>query len=166
MKVRTLTACFLFLATHATAATEEFVRVKSSSANLRAEPNTNSQVVVTASLGAVFKVFDRSAGWVEVAGPSGEARYISAPLVESVAAPPPFPESQATLRAACHDFVAAQDRANREAQERYSDPDFHRQIEYQRVLNDRYELPVLHRYGIAPAYTSHLTGICARNRWF
>jgi SH3 domain-containing protein len=157
--------CFV-VAQSALVAGDGFVRVKASSANLRVAPNANSQVVVAVSSGAVFEIFSSSGPWVEVVGPSTASRYISASLVERVSGPPAFPDSEATLRSACREIVAAQDRADREAQQRYPDPDFKRQIDFQRVLCDRYEVPILARYGVAPAHTAHLTGICARNRWF
>lgn len=167
MKIRILaTAACLVAASSGTAATETFVRIRALAANLRVAPDGNSQVVVMAAAGAVFKAYSQSGGWVEVVGPSTESRYVSATLVEPVPAPPPFPESESTLRSACHEIVAAQDRADREAQQRYPDPDLQRQIALQRVLHDRYEVPILARYGIAPAHVARLSGICARNRWF
>ena len=116
--------------------------------------------------GDIFEVGERTSRWVGVVTPSSEYRYVSASLLENVGSPPPFPTSESTVRNACRAIVAAQDRADREAQERFPDSDFRRQITYQRILYDKFEIPIFEQYGIAPAHCAHLSVTCARNRWF
>lgn len=144
----------------------DFVRVKTGTANIRVSAAANSGVVAKATRGQVFRANAYLNGWFEVYMFGGEYRYLNSSTVESVPSPPPLTDSEATLRKACKEMVAAQDRANAEAERRYPDPDYKRQIDLQRALYDRYELPVFLKYDIAPAHGAHLTTTCAKNRWF
>jgi|SRR6185295_19016347 len=159
---------FILVAAIGSSAAEgaDFVRIKASSARLRVSASTKSAVVATVKQGDVFEVGERTSSWIGVVTPSTEYRYVTTSIVEEVAAPPAFPTATNRLRNACHEVVAAQDRADREAQQRYPDPDFQRQITFQRVLYDKYELPIFEQYDIAPAHYAHLHGTCAKNRWF
>jgi len=160
-----LIACpAMILALSTPAFTSDFVRIKAATASIRAAPHSGSEVVARASEGQVFHANSKTSCWYEIDMFASEYRYVSVALVEPVSSPPPLPRSEATLRRACHEIVAAQDRADREAERRYP-VDYKKQIGLQFVLYDRYELPVFLRYDIAPAHGAHLTVQCAQHHW-
>lgn len=67
-----------------------------------------------------------------------------------------MPSSEATRRRAFVEFVRAERRSIAEAERRYSPTQFIEQIDYQRLLYDRYALPVFRRNGIASTLRTRL----------
>jgi Bacterial SH3 domain len=155
---------FLAVCVATTAGAESYVRVKSSTANIRIGPSTSTEVVATAHNGDVFALEGQQGTWSEISMFSGEYRYIASSLLEQITGPPPLTKSADVLRQSCFGMVKAQDRADDEASARFP-ADLNAQIDFQRVLYDRYELPVFEEAGIAPALRARLSVLCARNNW-
>jgi hypothetical protein len=112
----------------------------------------------------VFKLLDQSGDWFEVVMFSSESRYLHESLAERTADAPPLPASAEQRRKACIEIVRAQDRATAEAERRYP-TDYRRQIALERLLYDKYELPIFHRFFISPARNASLVVECAKKRW-
>lgn len=74
-----------------------------------------------------------------------------------------MPSSADLRKRACHAVVRAQDRAAAEAESRHP-TDFKRAMDLERLLYDRYELPIFRQYGIPPARNGELVAECARKR--
>lgn len=141
----------------------QYLRV-STTANIRTGPSTNSEVVVQARAGDVFELEGRSGEWYEINMFSGEYRYVHSSLASPTVTLPPKPQSVSTRRQAFREIVRAQDRAVQEARRQYPD-DVMRQIDYERLLYDRYELPIFRRHRIAPPHNVQLRIEGIRNGW-
>lgn len=128
-------------------------------ANILLNPNTNATVVAEARAGDVFTLNEVSGDWYEIYMFSGEPRYLHKSVAQDTTASPPLPSSANT---ACGKIVSAQDRATREAEQKFPN-DFSKQIDYERLLMDKYEMPVFHKYALPPAQSSKLTVECAQN---
>ena len=128
-------------------------------ANIFLNPNTNATVVAEARVGDVFTLSDVSGDWYEIYMFSGEPRYLHQSVAQDTTASAPLPSSANT---ACREIVNAQDRATRESEQRYPN-DFSQRIDYERLLMDKYEMPIFHKYALPPAQNSKLVVECAQN---
>ncbi len=144
---------------------DEYIQVTGDEVNVRLLPSTSSVIITTARKGDVFKLKGRKQGWYAIAMFSGEYRYLHSSLAELTKSVPPLSSSTGVRRKACQALVRAQDRAVAEAEARYP-TDFGRETDLERLLYDRYELPIFQKYGIAPAHNSKLVVECAEKRWF
>jgi hypothetical protein len=142
----------------------QYLRVTAKTADVRAQPNPSSTVVVQATLGDLFKLQGKEGAWFEISMFGGEYRYLHESVAEVTPSAPALPESVDTRRRAFVELVQAQDRAVAEAERRYP-RDYARQIDYERLLYDRYELPILRRYGISPARYGELIAEGIRRNW-
>ena len=142
----------------------QYVRIVSDVANIRQGPNLNAAVIAQARSGDVFRFSEVRGDWYEIFIFSGEARYVHSSVSQRTNSAPPLPASADVRRRACFEIVRAQDRAVREAEARYP-ADYMRQIDYERLLYDKYELPIFHKYGLPPARNSALVLECAQKRW-
>lgn len=142
----------------------QFIRVTGEEVNVRTNPNTTSTVVVQAKANDVFELQGQRGEWYEIAMFSGEYRYLHGSLAVQVDHAPALPSSADVRRRACIEIVRVQDRAVAEAERRYP-TNYSRQVDLERLLYDRYELPVFHKFSISPARNSALVVECAKKRW-
>lgn len=132
---------------------------------IRTEPN--GTVIGQAQPGDVFEIGGTDGDWFMIHMFSGEYRYVHSSLAlhtDSL----PRQQDEATRRSAFQALVNAEDRASAEADRRIPPAtveDINRNIDLQRLLDDRYKLEVCHRFGVQPAYynTIKLEGI--RKGW-
>jgi len=142
----------------------KYLRVSADTAAIHVAPKLSSQVVSKARIGDVFQLGGKTGGWFEIFMFSGESRYIRESSSQATAQADPLPADEQTRKRACFEIVKAQDRAVTESHKRYPS-DVMRQIDLERLLYDRYELPIFQKYGIAAARKGALTVQCARNNW-
>lgn len=142
----------------------EYVSVTADAVNIRTGPSTSSVVIVKAQEGDIFELKGEDGQWYKINMFSGEYRYFHQSLAKPVGEAPALPADSSVRRRACIEVVRAQDRAAAEAQRRYP-TQFEQQIDYERLLYDRYELPIFRRFGISPARNSKLVVECAKKGW-
>ena len=149
----------------------QYVRITGEAVNVRTQPSTQSTVIVVAERGDVFELEGRRGRWLEINMFSGEYRWVHESLAEVTSGAPQMPTSEATRRRAFVEVVRAQDRALAESERRYPDGTDARieyitaRIDYERLLYDKYELPIFRRFGIAPALRGSLTVEGIRKNW-
>lgn len=134
-------------------AATRFLEVTATDTPIRYTKSERGEIVAQAARGDCFEYEGLDHGWHAIYLPSGELRYVAragGTVTASCRAPVP---SAAALHAAGKAAEAAESRAMREATARYR-PNTDREIDYERMLTDRYELAILRRYGVAPAYWS------------
>ena len=166
MKTPAVVACYsVVLVLIPLTAAGQYVEVVTDDVWIRIAPSETSTAVVAALPGDTFEVEAKLDGWYEIGMFSGEYRYIQAKFVKEIAAVPELPTSASARRSACLDLVRTQDRADELAESRYP-TDLDKQIDFQRRLYDRLELPVFRQHGIAPPRNSSLIMECAKNKWF
>jgi hypothetical protein len=142
----------------------QYIRVNKNGVNIRVAPSPSGALVSPANEGDVFVLKGISGEWFEVAMFSGEYRYLHSSLATRVDSVPALPAAAETRKAACFELVRAQDRAVAESQQRFP-ADFSSRIDLERLLYDRYELPIFQKHGIAPAHSAKLVVECAKNNW-
>lgn len=134
---------------------DRLLEVTGETVNIRVEPNTSSTVVTQAVKGDVFKLIATQGNWFEISMFSGEYRYIHNSLARETANKPAMPSSEAQRRRIFVAIVRSQDRAVKEAEQRFP-RDFIKQIDFERLLYDRYEMAILHQFKMAPALHTEL----------
>ena len=132
--------------------------------NIRVEPNTSSTIVTQAQEGDIFKLSTKRGTWYEIYMFGGDYRYIHASFAKETAEEPVMPTSEEQRRRIFVEIDRAQDRAVKESEQRFPN-DFMKQIDYERLLYDRYELEILHRYRMAPALHTELFMEGIRKKW-
>jgi len=145
-----------------------YLRITASAATIRLGASSTSRRVVTARQDDVFTLDGREPGWYRMFVASGEYRYVSDTLAQPVATTPPLPSDPTVLQRACFADVYAQDRAQAEAEQRFPEEvagNMDAYIDLERLLDDRYEVPVFERYHIPMAQHPALTATCAQNNW-
>ncbi len=149
----------------------QYVRITGEAVNVRTEPSTQSTVIVVAERGDVFEFEGRRGPWLEINMFSGEYRWVHESLAEVTSVAPQMPTSEATRRSAFVAVVRAQDRALAESERRFPDGTNSNidyiiaRIDYERLLYDRFELPIFRRHGIAPALRIPLNSEGIRKNW-
>lgn len=142
----------------------QFLLVTAKSATIRAAPNSGSTGVVSAHAGDIFKLEGDKDGWYQISMFGGEYRYIFHSLAQPIDTAPALPGDLDVRRRVFVELVHAQDRAVSQAQRRFPS-DYSSEIDYERLLYDRYELPILERYHVTPARYTSLIVEGAKKNW-
>jgi hypothetical protein len=141
----------------------DYVRVAALVADIHTEPSASSETVVHAQQGEVFKHVGTEGEWYKIWVSTREERYLHESLAEKTEKPE-LQASQQVRRSVCIEIVEAQRQARAETDDRYgvlgdtpgSISAMDEWIAYRDLLFDRYELPVLRKYGISPALQDDL----------
>ncbi len=146
----------------------KYIRIIGDRVNIRFAPSTSSVVVAFARAGDIFELADMSGDWYEIYMFSGEARYVHKSLAVVSEYRVTLPQSVATRRTVFKAFVKAEDRATAEADRRYpptNRQNIERNIDYQRILDDRYKLDVTQQHGVQPPIYRKLVAEGLKNGW-
>ena len=125
---------------------QDYVVVTVDNANIRIAPD--GTVITKAQSGDVFELRGRNGDWLSILMFSGEYRAMAATLARRIELAPTQAD-EATRRRAFQAFVQAEDRATAEADRQIpvsSPATINRNIDLQRVLDDRYKLAVCHQF--------------------
>lgn len=152
-------ALAIALVTPVISAGEEYIKVVGKVANIRTGPGTSSGVIVQARKGDIFELRGQEGEWYKIAMFSGEWRYIYKPISKKVTYTLLLPTSISTRRSIFRALSSAEDRSQTEADRKYPIADryghpisgnMERNIDYMRLLDDRYKLGVFHQFGVQP----------------
>lgn len=164
MRVASFVLSFLFFSS--TGLAQQYVRVTADALNVRTVPGGGT-IIGQAVRDDVFELRGQRGIWYEINMFSGEYRYIHSNYAAVVASLPPQP-AEPIRRLAFQALVRAEDRAFAEADRRIpptSRAAIERNIDLQRVLDDRYKLKVSHEYQIQPAHYNKLKIEGIRKNW-
>jgi len=128
---------------------QEYIQVTASSVNIRFSPSTSSTVITQAKEGNIFELVGESGDWYKILMFAGEHRCIYKTMCEKVTYSIAIPGSEQTRKAVFMELVKTEDRAQAEADRRYP-TDIYKNIDYSRLLNDRYKLAVMNKYHLQP----------------
>lgn len=160
-----LAALFLF-GVIPTVVQAQYLRVTGPSVNVRQGPDVGSTIVGTAKAGDIFHRLGKMEEWYVIKMFSGESRYIHASLAEPTEYFPTLPDSEETRRMAFEGFLRAEDRSFIEADARIAPSDVLANIEFQRILDDRYKLQVCQALpGIQPFHFEKIKLEGVQKRW-
>jgi len=139
-----------------------YIIITSNNTNIRIAPN--STIITQAKTGDVFELKGTEGNWYKINMFSGEWRYVHNSCAKPTNNIPSLPSSIITRKTAYQKLVKAQDRSVAEAQKAYP-YDFKKQIDYERFLYDKYELPVCHIYNIPVARYRKLIAEGVSKNW-
>jgi uncharacterized protein YgiM (DUF1202 family) len=137
---------------------DRYIQITGEKVNIRFKNDLNSTVVAKAGKGDVFELKSEKGNWYEINMFTGEYRYIHNSLATVVAYSSSLP-SLSTARAMWSAFGEAEDKSMLDAEKKYPiSQNMNKNIEYSRILEDRYKLQIFHKYNIPPvAYMKILT---------
>ena len=119
--------------------------------NIRFAPTTSSEVVAQAKKGDMFKVEGKEGNWYRIIVFTGMERYVYATLAKPVKATIVIPDSVYIRKKIFLDILQAEDRAFFEATAKFPPSENQdRNVDQNRILEDRYKLKVFHKYNIQP----------------
>jgi len=133
---------------------DQYIQVTGDNVNIRFSPSTSSQIIATARKGDIFELEGEEQGWYEISIFSGEYRYIHKSLAQEVFYEPEVPASVSVRQQMYKAFWDLEGKAMAEADRRYPPTiDIIKNIEYSRILEDKYKLEVVHQFDTqAPIY--------------
>ncbi len=133
---------------------DQYIQVTGDNVNIRFSPSTSSQIIATARKGDIFELEGEEQGWYEISIFSGEYRYIHKSLAQEVFYEPEVPASISVRQQMYRAFWDLEGRAMTDADRRYPPTmDVMKNIEYSRILEDKYKLEVVHQFDTqAPIY--------------
>jgi hypothetical protein len=130
-----------------------FIQVSGSSkADIRTAPTDDATIITQAREGDIFETVKEKGEWIEIKMFSGEYRYIDKSKCIPIDYELQLPESEAERKRIFKAILAAEDRAELEAEKKFSS-DINKNIEYARILNDKYKLEVFQEFNLpSPIY--------------
>ena len=144
---------------------QEYIEVLKSNVNIRFGPSSTTTVVAQSDSGRIFELKEEVNGWCGILIGSGEYRYIHKSLCKGTEYTITMP-TESQQKKLFHDLLNAEDRATLEADRKYSNPnDWRRNIEYQRILSDRYKLKAFVKHNLQPPIYYKIVGKGAKERW-
>jgi len=140
-----------------------FIEITGNTVNIRIGPSTSTTIVAQAKKGDIFELKGETNGWYKIDMFSGEYRYVHKPLAK-LTTYTIFLPSSASIRQKIFNLLGeAEDRAMDEADQKYpmNTPDNVKQnmddnIDYMRLLIDKYELTIFHEFKVQPAIYGEL----------
>jgi len=116
-------------------------------------PDIESVIIGEALEGDIFEYMGDENDWIKINMFSGEHRYIHSSLVKVVNYGISVPFSNNICQSLMKELGEAEDRVLVESDEKYSlssVENLERNIEYQKILLDRYVLEIFHKYSLQP----------------
>jgi hypothetical protein len=135
---------------------KKYVEISSKETAILIKPEINSEMIAKARKGDIFKLEGEQNNWYEIGMFSGEYRYILKANAVLNKFDPILPEDK-TQDKIYEELSKAEDRSMEEADKKYPlDEDMIKNIDYNRILVDRFKLELFHNYNISPAIHSAL----------
>ena len=131
----------------------QFVRVTSEFANIRLMPDTESIIIGKAFENDIFGYEGEENDWIKINMFSGEHRYIHHNLVKVINYGISAPFSNDICQSLMNRLDEAEDRSLVESDNKYplsNSGNMEKNIEYQRILLDRYILEIFHEFDLQP----------------
>jgi hypothetical protein len=116
--------------------------------NIRFAPRIKSSLIVTALKGDIFKFINEKKSWVTINMFSGEYRYIHSSLVQKTNHKPSNTDKNISKNI-FNELQKAEDRAMKKSEKLYPN-NLMKQIDYNRILDDKYKLELFHKYQVNP----------------
>lgn len=151
---------------------EDHLLITATSANIRSEPSTESEIVVTARKGDIVELVCRKGDWYEVTLFSGEYRYVYGSLADPTVDLRPLPQEERVRREVFRMVMLVTEATTNEADARYpltgggvTDDQIHANTALQRRLLDRRLLEMCHKEGIHSGLIDRISLEGAVNNW-
>ena len=117
--------------------------------NIRFSPNTASLIITQAKKGDIFELSGKTGDWYRIYMFSGMFRYVYSKLAKPFSGKIFLPDSIESRKDIFLAIENAEDRSISEADEKYPvSIDIITNIDYKRILQDRYKLDVMHKFNL------------------
>ena len=150
------------------AADREYLKVTGATVNIRLAPNTSSDIVAKAKENDVFELSSEEetekGNWYSILMFAGEWRYIHKSLAKRTQFQTQTP-TETVKRQLFNAMRNIERRSMDEADRVYSAKDFAKNIDYQRVLIDRYKLSLFHKFNVQPVFSEEIVLEGIRRKW-
>jgi len=145
---------------------DQYVQVTGDNVNIRFSPSTSSQIITAARKGDIFELEGEEQEWFAISMFSGEYRYIHKSLAKEVPYEPKVPGSVSVRQQMYKAFWDLEGKAMVDA-DRMIPPtiDVMKNIEYSRILEDKYGLEVVHRFNAQAPIHIKIAVEGAENNW-
>ena len=143
---------------------QNYIQVITSDVNIRFKPSSSSNVITQAKKGNIFELISKKGDWYEIAMFSGEFRFIHQTLCEKkdyVIAPT---ESEQLRKRIFSELIKAEDKATSDADKKYPN-DIYKNIDYNRILDDKYKLSVINSFDLQPPVYSKILIEGVKKKW-
>ena len=143
---------WLFIMVFSASAQNRYIEISADNVNIRSLPSERASIVAKSHKGDIFTLVEEQGGWYRIKMFTKVDRYVFKSLANVTVTWEPSPMDETTIREVYHETIDAERRALDEAVQMRVD-DILKNIEQDRLLNDRYKLQVFHKYGLhSPAY--------------
>lgn len=144
---------------------QEYIKVMKSDVEIHSEPSTTSIVIAKTKDGIIFELKNVKELYFVIVMFSGEYRYIEKASCEKVNFDISIPENEKLRKTVYKSFLKAEDQALRQADKKYPS-DFSANIDYSRILNDRYKLKILIDNNLQPPVYSKIISEGSEKQWY
>ena len=149
---------------HLDALADEYIKIIKDVVNIRFEPNTSSTIIAKGKKGDVFELVESEGKWYSIYMFSGEKRYLFKSLSKKINDAPGLPKSTKIKIKVFRELKKSEHRATNQAVAKYPN-DINKQIDFERLLDDRYKLIIFQKYAISPARYNKLAVEGIENGW-
>ncbi|MFC2152187.1 SH3 domain-containing protein [Bacteroidota bacterium] len=143
---------------------QNYIQVIKSNVNIRFAASSSSNLITQAKNGNIFEMTDEKDGWYAINMFSGEYRYIHKSLCKKVDYVLEIPESEQLRKTIFLAILNAEDKAQVDADKKYPN-NIYANIDYSRILVDKYKLNALNKFNIQPPVYSKLILEGVKKRW-
>ena len=143
---------------------QDFIQITQNGVNIRFSPSTSSTVITQGKEGNIFELQGEKGSWYQINMFSGEYRYVYKSLCKRIEYTIQLPESESFRKKVFMAVLAAEDRAFTQSISKYPN-DFNKQIDYQRILEDKYKLSAMNSYNAQPPIYTKLIVEGAKKGW-
>ncbi len=145
---------------------DQYVQITGDRVNIRFSSSTSSQIIATARKGDIFELEGEEQDWYAISMFSGEYRYVHKTLAQGVSYEPKVPGSVSVRQQMYKAFWGFEGKAMADADRRYPPTvDVMKNIEYSRILEDKYGLEVVHRFNAQAPIHIKIAVEGAENNW-
>ena len=152
---------------------KKYIKIVGETANIHFAPNTSSQLICRAKKGNIFELTGETKEWYKINLFSGEWRYVLKSLSDTTKYTISLPKEISTRRKIFMSLLKAEDKAFAEANLKYPTMvnfkptnNIEKNIDYNRILNDRYQLEVMQKYKVHPPINIKLTVEAITKEWY
>ena len=144
---------------------QDYLRIIKSGVNIRFGPSSSSRIITQAKNGNIFELTEEKGDWYGIIMFSGEYRYIPKSMCEKIKYNLSLPQDIQLRKKVFNSILTVEDKAQVDEDAKFPPSDINKNIEYNRILNDKYKLDIINKFNLQPPIYSKLISEGAKNRW-
>ncbi|MBA7549084.1 hypothetical protein ES705_41557 [subsurface metagenome] len=157
-------------------ADDQYIIVTGESVNIRTGVGITFPFVCDAREGDIFELIGKEGDWYKINMFSGEWRYIHAIYVKPTNKLPAYPDDDSVRQEIFLALLEAENKALEEADKKYPywpisgrkapEGNIEKNIDYQRILDDKYSLDVFHKFIVQPPIYTKIIVESLQKDWY